>query len=281
VTNGGWRGMNGAQRRILLGFAGGFLLIVLLILVANAESTISDLAASGVRVPGHLVWSWEWSSMIGWLSLYPALWWAVARVRPPRFPWGLTALALALGSLAASAWHIAVMVAIRHVYYAAVGAGPYRFFGIIADRLLYEYRKDLTTYLQFVAIAAVAQWLLARAATPAAAAASARARTLAVSDGPVTHHLPVAEIERVIAAGNYVEIAWRDRTFLHRATLTAVEAELGSDFVRIHRGQIVRRDAIRRVETDKAGDFTLQLASGATARGSRRYRAGIETAGEL
>ena len=30
--------------------------------------------------------------------------------------------------------------------------------------------------------------------------------------------------------------------------------------------------AIRRIETDKSGDFTVELASGASLRGSRRYR---------
>jgi len=54
--------------------------------------------------------------------------------------------------------------------------------------------------------------------------------------------------------------------------LSAVEAELGDAFLRIHRGRLVRRAAIRRIETDKSGDFTVELASGASLRGSRRYR---------
>lgn len=268
-TNGGWRGMNGTQRRIALGFLGGFLVIVGLILVANAESTLADLASSGAHIRSDLVWSWEVTSMIAWLSLYPLLWLAVRRIRPPRFSWPVIAAALALGSIVASAWHVAVMVALRHVYYDAVGQGPYRFFGVIADnRILYEYRKDVATYLQFVALAAIAQWLIARAATPAAEGP----RTLAVADGAVTHLIPVEEIEWVAAAGNYVELAWAGRTLLHRATLSAVEGELGTAFLRIHRGRLVRRGAIRRIETDKSGDFTVELASGASLRGSRRYR---------
>src|SRR3546814_18008524 len=87
----------------------------------------------------------------------------------------------------------------------------------IRNPLLYEYRKDLCTYLQFAAIALVAQWLIARAATSGEAAPPVRA--LAIGDGSVTHHVPVDEIESVAAAGNYVEIAWAPRTLLHRATL--------------------------------------------------------------
>jgi hypothetical protein len=48
-TNGGWRGMNRAQRRIALGFLAGFLAIDTLILIANAESTLADLASSGAH----------------------------------------------------------------------------------------------------------------------------------------------------------------------------------------------------------------------------------------
>lgn len=94
----------------------------------------------------------------------------------------------------------------------------------------------------------------------------------------MTHHVPADEIESVSAAGNYVEIGWGPRTLLHRATLATVTEELGGAFVRIHRSHLVRRAAIRRVETDKSGDFTVSLASGKALRGSRRYRAGVEPA---
>lgn len=266
--------MNGTQRRLAFGFAAGFLVIVALILVANAESTISDLKASGAHIRSDLVWSWEWSSMVGWLSVYPLLWIGVTRIRPPRFSWPLVILALGIGCVIASGWHIGVMIVLRTIYYDAVGQGPYHFFGVIDDRVLYEFRKDVATYLQFVAIAAIAQWLIARAATPSTSSAPPP-RMLAVIDGAVTHQVPVDEIESIGSAGNYVEIAWAGRTLLHRATLSSVETELGDAFVRIHRGRLVRRSAIRRVETDKSGDFSVELASGASVRGSRRYRSAI------
>lgn len=265
--------MNGTQRKLTLGFAAGFVAIVLVIMVANASSTLSDLRRSGIDIRPDLVWSWEWTSIIALFTLYPALWFAVKWVRPPRFSWVSVAIALALGSVIMSAWHIGVMVALRYVYYWAVGSGPYRFFDSSEGRLdhiLYEYRKDLATFLQFVAVASVAQWLIARAATPLGV--SEAPKTLAVTDGAVTHVVPLEEIESIASAGNYVEIVWGSRTLLHRATLSAVEADLGDAFLRIHRGRLVRRAAIRRIETDKSGDFTVELASGASLRGSRRYR---------
>ena len=260
--------MNGTQRRLALGLAAGFLVIIAVIMIANAESQLSDQHAAGVFLRSDLVWSWEWTSMIAWFTIFPVLWLAVKHVRPPRVSWATVGIALVVGSAIASTWHVLLMVGLRHLYYAATGGGTYRFFDGIENKPLYEYRKDIGSYLQFVGLFALAQWLIARAATPP----EGPAKTLAVNDGAVTHRVPVAEIESIAAAGNYVEIAWLGRTLLHRATLSAVEEELGDAFVRIHRGRLVRRDAIRRIETDKSGDFTVELASGATLRGSRRYR---------
>jgi hypothetical protein len=263
--------MNGTQRKLALGLAAGFLVIVAAIMIANAESSLSDLRANGHFLRADLVWSWEATSMMAWFTIWPAIWLAVKHIRPPRFPWVVVGIALVIGSAIASAWHVLLMVGLRHVYYSAAGAGTYQFFDGIENKPLYEYRKDIGSYLQFVGMFALAQWLIARAgATPAVE--SPTPKTLAVADGAVTHLVPLDEIESIASAGNYVEIAWGPRTLLHRATLAAVEAELGDAFLRIHRGRLVRRAAVRRIETDKSGDFTVVLASGATLRGSRRYR---------
>jgi len=259
--------MNGAQRRFALLLGAGFLAILIVIMIANATSMVSDFAAAHIPVSRGHIWLFEASSIIAWITVVPAIWWLVAWLRRARLPWWGTMLIVIAGTVPASAWHIALMVALRTPVYALQGE-HYHFTVGGANPLLYEYRKDVGTYLQFAAIALVAQWLLARAATSVAEPP----RTLTVSDGAVTHHVPMDEIERVSAAGNYVEIVWGPRTLLQRSTLAAAEAELGDGFVRIHRGQLVRRDAVRRIETDKSGDYTVTLASGATVRGSRRYR---------
>lgn len=270
-TNGGWRGMNGAQRRLALLLAAGFLVILVVIMIANATSMVSDFAAAHVPVTSAHIWLWEVSSIIAWLTEAPVIWWMVMRLRRATLPWWGVTLIVAGASVPASLWHIGLMVVIRIAVYAAQGE-HYQFMVGIRNPMFYEYRKDLGTFLQFSAIALVAQWLIARAATPPAEVP----RLLPVNDGAVTHHVPVAEIERVSAAGNYVEIGWGPRTLLHRATLSAVEAELGVAFARVHRSHLVRRDAIRRIETDRSGDFIVHLASGSHVRGSRRYRDGVE-----
>jgi len=268
--------MNGAQRRLAILLAAGYALVVIAVVVANAESTMSDIAAAGKRETAIHVWVWEVTSIIAWLTTMPVIWWLVARLRPPRFSWGMVALLIALASIAFSLWHIGVMVGLRKLFYAREGS-HYQFFsrfGSIAEGLLYEYRKDFAAYLQFAGMAAIAQWLIARAATPAVPASDLR--VLRVADGAVTHQVPVDQIAHVTAAGNYVEIAWAPRTLLHRATLAAVAQELGGGFVQIHRSRLVRRAAIRRIETDRSGDFTVVLEDGTELKGSRRYRESVQ-----
>ena len=261
--------MNGAQRRLALLLALGFFAVLMVIMAANATSMVSDFAAAHVPVSAGHVWLFEASSIVAWITTLPALWWLVAWLRRRRLAWWWTAGIVLLATVPASAWHIGLMWAIRAGIYAAQGQ-HYLFMQGIADPLLYEYRKDVATALQFMGLALVAQWLIARAATPPDARP-----TLAVSDGAVTHRVPLDEIDWIASAANYVEIAWGPRRLLNRKTLAAMADELGEAFVRIHRTRLVRRAAIRRVETDRSGDFTVTLASGEVLRGSRRYRPGL------
>jgi hypothetical protein len=274
-ANGGAAGTSGGGRRLGLLLLAGFLVVFMIQGYAIATSQIADLERSGADIPASRPWVWTFTSLATWLALMPVIWWAVARVRPPRFRWWQVAAIFLLGSIAISALHIGGMMLLRIAVYAA--AFPERYeIGDWWTVAVYEYRKDLAAYVQFVGGVAVAQWLLHRADEPAARTVPDRPVTLAVADGSVIHHVPLDEIEQIASAGNYVEISWGTRTLLHRATLAAVEAELGAGFVRVHRSRLVRRAAVRRIETDRSGDFTLTLASGASVRGSRRYRAALD-----
>ena len=274
-ANGGATGTSGGGRRLGLVLLAGFLVIFMIQGYAIVTSQIADLERSGANIPASRPWVWITTSLAMWLALIPVIWWAAVRIRPPRFGWGQIAIFFLLGSVAISAVHIGGMMLLRMAVYAV--AFPERYeIGDWWDVAVYEYRKDLAAYVQFVAGVAVAQWLLKRADEPAGPATRDTPATLAVADGSVTHHVPVDEIEQIASAGNYVEISWGTRTLLHRATLAAVEAELGAGFVRVHRSRLVRRAAIRRIETDRSGDFAMTLASGAVARGSRRFRAALD-----
>jgi hypothetical protein len=266
-TNGGGSGASGdARRRRIAWLVAGALVFIAVQSIANVESTIEDMANLGrVEARWH-VWTWQLSSVAVWIALMAPLWWLIAWARPPRIAWPLAALIHAAATVPVSLVHSLAMIGVRKLVYAA--AGETYGFGDWPMALVYEYRKDVATYLMIAAFLAWAQWLLAR---PAPAGAEAD-DVLLVADGSVTHRVPIEAIDSASAAGNYVEIAWGARTLLHRSTLAALADALGPGFARIHRGRLVRRAAVRSIETDKSGDFTVTLASGAVLRGSRRYR---------
>lgn len=275
-TNGGDPGTSGKRRKLAIILTAGFLAILVAITIGNAESLISQFAASGVHETPTHVWIWEVTSILGWLCIIPIIWWAVASLRPPRYNWLVVVLISIVGLPVASALHVGIMIGLRHLAYAAMGEA-YRFEGGLDNPWLYEFRKDIATYLQFAGLAALAQWLLARFGAPHRSTDTPPREPQApdiftLTDGARRFHVPVASIEHVTAAGNYVEINTEGRVMLHRATLTNIEAELGATFVRIHRSHLVNRKAIRRVDTDRSGDFSVELASGRVLGGSRRYR---------
>ena len=247
----------------------GALLFIAVQSVANVESTLSDLAGLGRHEHPANVWIWQLSSAAVWIALTVPLWWLSAWLRPPRFDWRVAAALHALATVPVSLVHVVAMVALRKLAYAATGQAYD--FGDWPSALLYEYRKDVATYLMVLAFVAFAQWLLARPEPEGEAA------VLLVADGSVTHRVPVDAIDWAASAGNYVEIVWGERVLLHRSTLATLAERLGPGFVQIHRGRIVRRSAVEKIETDRNGDFTMTLRGGAELRGSRRYRTVLHT----
>lgn len=89
--------------------------------------------------------------------------------------------------------------------------------------------------------------------------------------------LDINEIERISAAGNYVEIHAGGKPQLLRETLTSLEALLDPQrFVRISRAAIISIAQIREVQPLFNGDFVVLLKNGAQVTGSRRYRAALD-----
>ena len=276
-TGGGRTGTNRFSARTLTWMLLGVLVIRGLIRVtSNVYSYIADRGALGDQVRPLYAWLYESTSLAAWMLVLIPCWFAVRALRPPRLTWAWAALIHLLLIVPMSFAHIALMVAFRMLSWWVMGE-HYAFDSPDGTPIAYELRKDVATYVELVLTVFLIQWLVARYAAPVPDAVAPLPQTLAVGDGSVTHHLPLAEIEHIAAAGNYVEIAWRGQRLLHRATLTAIEADLaGAGFARIHRSRLVRRDAVRRVVTDKSGDFEVEMASGDLLRGSRRFRENVE-----
>ena len=279
-TCGGPAGTSGwTPLRVTLAGCAVWILLVLIQASVNAMSQASE----NPSLPSWPFWVWEGSSVVGFLCVAPLLWQLVRRLprlarRPVLLIPGLLAATVALSLV-----HVAVMFGLRFAIYPLVGE-PYQPYGDAGSIFVYEYRKDVSTLLQMGLGLYFIQWLAARmpwwSRLPGGEAPEPRSEVIVeVQDGPSIHFVPLGEVEQVNAAGNYVEIAWRGRTLLHRTTLTALEqAWAAHGFARIHRGTLVRAASVVRVETLRSGDFTAELATGALVRGSRRYRAALDAA---
>ena len=89
----------------------------------------------------------------------------------------------------------------------------------------------------------------------------------------------VTDIRWVESAGNYVELHLAGRTVLHRITLNRLETLLApDDFIRVHRGAIVRRSEIARLDSVGDGGYRLTLRCGAAVAVSERYLGALKSA---
>lgn len=85
--------------------------------------------------------------------------------------------------------------------------------------------------------------------------------------------VPIADVSRLSAAGNYVEVHVGARRHLVRATLSRLAQRLDpAEFLRVHRSHLVRADAIASVAPWAHGDLKLTLRDGSELMLSRRYR---------
>jgi len=85
--------------------------------------------------------------------------------------------------------------------------------------------------------------------------------------------LDQGEIDRVEAAGDYVEVHKGSQTYLVHQPLATMLARLDPDrFVRIHRSHIVNLERIRTLEPIFNGDYQLLLRDGTQLKLSRTYR---------
>jgi len=91
--------------------------------------------------------------------------------------------------------------------------------------------------------------------------------------------LPVSLIDWVEAERDYVRIHSRGRSFLVRKAIRKLQAELDpADFVRVHRGALVRRDRIVRLARRAGGPAAVVLQSGAEVPVARRQAAQVRKA---
>jgi len=237
-------------------------------MVVNAASLIDQRRALGQPIAQWQAWVLEGTSFVAWLALLPVMLTIATRLSSRPLP--LAILGHAAGCIAVSLAHTALLGGLRIAAF-ALGGEDYAPAEPWSDRLLFEARKDIITYVSILGVFLLAQRLVAPSLfTPPR---SDETTLIEVRDGSRVVMLRPEEIDWVSAAGNYVELHGTFGSELARRTMADIESELAPyGFVRVHRSRLVRRTAIATLETRQSGDFYITLRSGAVISGSRRFR---------
>jgi len=99
------------------------------------------------------------------------------------------------------------------------------------------------------------------------------AKQILVRTGERAFFLEVSDIQRVSAAGNYVEVHAEGQSHLIRESLTDFVAQLDpGEFLRVHRSHVVRVGFIAELRPLFHGDYELVLRDGQRLALSRRYK---------
>jgi two-component system, LytTR family, response regulator len=104
------------------------------------------------------------------------------------------------------------------------------------------------------------------------ASTAPKARTFSVRVGSRTVLVPVAQVERIEADGDYASLHANGKTWLVRERLHNLAMQLDPrQFLRVHRSSIVRLDMIAELRALTNRDAMLRLRDGSVLRASRSY----------
>jgi len=99
------------------------------------------------------------------------------------------------------------------------------------------------------------------------------AKQILVRDADRAYFLSVEDIDRISAAGNYVEVHAGARIHLIREPLSSFISQLApEEFLRVHRSHVVRIGFITEMRPMFHGDYELTLRDGQRLPLSRRYK---------
>lgn len=128
------------------------------------------------------------------------------------------------------------------------------------ERLRAALRQRAASNLSDGTIEQLRQLLGAGGASHTAAAAATPLRVIQAGIGNTLHFVPIEEVLLFEAADKYVRVVTAEREHLIRTSLRELLPQLDpSRFWQVHRGSVVRADAIASVTRDDAGKLHLQL----------------------
>ena len=111
------------------------------------------------------------------------------------------------------------------------------------------------------------------ASDPAGRSDTGFVQRLTIKKGDRLIPVDTASIDWLEAAGDYVKLHTAAGAHLLRSTMRALEERLDPErFLRIHRSAIVRVDAIKELQPDFHGEYTVVLRDGTGLKLTRTYR---------
>ena len=114
-------------------------------------------------------------------------------------------------------------------------------------------------------------------AAPTRPAPARHVERLLVKTGGRVLFLPAGDVDWIEAAGVYVQLHAGGRKYLHRASLTELEAQLDPDrFIRIHRSSLVNIESVKELHPHSHGDYVVVLKDDTRLKLSRSFRQKFE-----
>lgn len=245
-----------------------------------ATSIVMENMRGGIN-PDYEIWqpfALEYSSGLVILLLIPAVVWLVNRYPPKLDAVVRTLLIYLAASVVFSLAHVSGMTLTRELIWWLYDVDFV--FGNLWYELLYEYRKDLLTFLSIVIVIKAYKFTLKHLMGEAAMVPEQQNETTQeISDRLLVKKLGsefiirIDDIEWLEASGNYVNLHIGNRIYPLRSTLSSfVEKISDRGFARIHRSHAVKLDEIQSMTPLATGDSEIMLRNGKILNLSRRYK---------
>ncbi len=185
-----------------------------------------------------------------------------------------------VGSLVFSVLHVVLMYWMRVVAFRLADWPTAYHWTDWTAQLLYEYTKDLRTYLAILALTYLYRFILRRTQGEAGFVDEATdEQESAASDRFLVKKLGreflvrIDEIDWIESCGNYVNLHVGSKVYPLRDTMTNISARLAErGFLRVHRTAIVNLDRVSEIVPFDTGDGQIRLSDETVVPVSRRFR---------
>lgn len=261
--------------RQYLPFAVATLALTLLFTAVNTVTSISDFSRAGRAIPWGRPLLYELTSAVAIMAMLPLVIHVGRRWPIALATWVRTLPHYLLASIAFSAGHILIMVALRKAFVPIFFGTSYDFLPHGLEPIPYEYWKDLRTFILLFA-----GFTMIEAVLKAKAEAQRTAEAIELKSGASRILINPESFLYAKGAANYAEIWSADGESLARITLAELEEKLLAaemPVVRVHRSYLVNKNAIRKIDPLPGGDLSLTLKGDHKVRASRRFKAALDT----